>query len=933
MPVVINKSTGRAEDIAHDKLSEALQSDMYEVPLVDQNGDTVSVPYGELKPALQSKQYRQPLPEELNNLMTYAQNATPIKQVKTAALAALEGATMGASSVILDKTNLVPAEEQRALKQTNPGVHDSFKTAGLIGSVVAAPEAGIAKAFQVAGRAGEGLAALAGATEATRLGRLAIAGGREAAEAALYQAGDEMTKQFVYEPEKSVAHSIADVGLAATVGAGWGVGLQGGKFAVNKLFKATKELPLVQRLAAVKAKLDEGRFEDDVADVAQKAGIELTPEMTARLSKDPLLRKMSTELGEKADTAASREMQTSIKEFKDKFNDAVLGAIGKTKEDVGKVISSHDAGKSMKEAAYNTLRERYDAAKSQFEPIKKITENQVFPNASIAEFKQELTAIAQERGWYDRKFTGKLRALNDIVKDVEKTVTFEDFGRKLGGAITDLSQKEMYDVAKVLRQLRNKYEDNAERYVMESMFTARKVPAVEAQALRAQQKAARAAYHEVMDDIRTLAERVKLVKYSDEGEKFFRALKKKDNVKIASNLSADVPEMYEFLSNRLPGVANELKKYKLADIPLKADESGTLKPKSVLDAIAKMSPEERAFALSPEVQEKLTALSDLSARLGKTKEIRSVENAMRYVPGGAAGLMSYMLTGNLATAGLFFAAAQAGRKAFVEAPDSLKMSLLKAMASDKPISGSGFKAMFDMTTAMSNGAKKQAKAISSIFKPGRTIIETSMAPTAKSLGILDKVVVASQANPSQMQGVSDDLGHYAPDHSTHLTMTSARAMSYLASVRPKTAPVNPLDMPVKPSEVEIARYNRALEIAEQPLTILKHVKDGTITPQDIEAISNIYPSLYEDMKQKTLEQLMELRAKGTEIDYKTRIGLSVFLGQPLESSMMPQNIMANQVVSKATEAVSKAKPSSMKVSKIPNLSATPEQLREQKRSK
>lgn len=937
MPIVINKATGLAENIPGDKLSEALKGDQYEVPVIDEAGETVSIPHSDLQQAISSQKYRQPSQEELSNLMTYAENATPIKQAKAAAVAGLKGATMGASSIFLDKTGLVPAEEQKNLEIVNPKISGTFEVGGFLGSAAFFPEAGIAKALTRAGQAGKAVAALAGATEATRLGRLALVSSREAAEAALFQASDELTKQFVFEPEKSIAQSIADVGLAATVGAGWGVGVQGGKFAVNKLYKATKELPLVERLSAIKAKFDEGQFADDVTEVAQKAGIQLKPEMSALLSKDPVLRKTAKELAERADTAATKEMQASIAEFKDQLNESILSTLGKTAEDLKRIPSTQKIAKEAKKDIESTLRPLYEQAQKMFEPVREYTKEQLFPRQAIQQFTKELATISQERGWLARKFTDKNRALVQIAKDLQSTRTFDDFALKINGAISDLREQKMFDVAKKLHELRDEYEDRAERYVLDEVLGPMRLTEAAKNAIRGQQREARTFYNDLMKKVRGMGKILKL-KADDVStpEKFFSALREKNSRLVAKNLSVDSVEMYEFLSKNFSNVANRVKELKTANIKLKTDEAGVLKPRAVLEAIKNMSPEARAFTLTPEASARLEALADLSARLGKTKEIKSIENAMKYVPGGAAGLMSYMMTGNLATAGLFFAAAQVGRKAFVEMPDSMKMSMLKMLASDTPISGSGFKAMFDMASAMEKGFKKQAKAVSSVFKPASKYIETSIAPTSKSLGILDRAVTAAQANPEQLQSVSDDLGHYVPDHSAHLTMTSMRAVSYLASLRPKTQPDNPLDREVQPSDVEIARYNRALAIVEQPLMVLKHVKDGTITPGDIETISTVYPSLYEDLKQKMLEQLMDMRAKKATIDYKTQLGLTLFLGQPLESSTQPQNIMSNQLIHAPPmppQAPRTSRPSSMKSSKMPEISSTPEQIREQKRSK
>ena len=76
--------------------------------------------------------------------------------------------------------------------------------------------------------------------------------------------------------------------------------------------------------------------------------------------------------------------------------------------------------------------------------------------------------------------------------------------------------------------------------------------------------------------------------------------------------------------------------------------------------------------------------------------------------------------------------------------------------------------------------------------------------------------------------------------------------------------------------------------------VLEKIQKGTINSQDIKHLSNMYPSLYENLQQKVYNELFENIKKQETIPYQTRMGLSLFLGQPLDSTMMPQSIMALQ---------------------------------------
>ena len=56
----------------------------------------------------------------------------------------------------------------------------------------------------------------------------------------------------------------------------------------------------------------------------------------------------------------------------------------------------------------------------------------------------------------------------------------------------------------------------------------------------------------------------------------------------------------------------------------------------------------------------------------------------------------------------------------------------------------------------------------------------------------------------------------------------------------------------------------------------------------------MYPTLYSQMVNKLTNQITEAQGAGIMIPYKTRVSLSLFMGQPLDSSMTPQGIMSAQ---------------------------------------
>lgn len=220
---------------------------------------------------------------------------------------------------------------------------------------------------------------------------------------------------------------------------------------------------------------------------------------------------------------------------------------------------------------------------------------------------------------------------------------------------------------------------------------------------------------------------------------------------------------------------------------------------------------------------------------------------------------------------------------------------------------SGLKAASEFGAAFMKGEAILSKGAKNLFKATSEVIPTSLIPTAFERSRLDKFVAQSQVNPQMLQKIADNhLGTYLPGHGQALGQTTGNAVQYLNSINPDKPKQLPLDTDRKPSTVEKASYENALNIAQQPMMVVQKIKDGTVTAQDVAHLNSLYPALYNEMKTRISEEMTNHLSKGNSntgsrienskygIPYKTRIGLSLFLGQPLDSTMTPTNILAAQ---------------------------------------
>lgn len=290
------------------------------------------------------------------------------------------------------------------------------------------------------------------------------------------------------------------------------------------------------------------------------------------------------------------------------------------------------------------------------------------------------------------------------------------------------------------------------------------------------------------------------------------------------------------------------------------------------------------------------------------------------------------LFGLLSHSGPAGIAAALGTKVASKSLEAVKTSLLKTLATDAPLAAGPFKAMVLMAEQAYKGARAIDKGVNGLFKAG--IGEGIDALDLKSASKLDQQVQDAMLRPEDQLDHHEDLSAALPDQMQAMGEMKAKAVQYLNSVRPDTANQAPLDPQRMPNSVEQAKYQRALMVADQPLSILSLLKKGNLLPQDLIALQTIYPQLYGSLQSKVGQKVIDMKTKGEPIPYRLQLGLSLFLGMPMDSSTMPQNIMANQAHNTPQPQASSKPPTasqSKALTQLPLDAATPGQARELQR--
>jgi hypothetical protein len=125
----------------------------------------------------------------------------------------------------------------------------------------------------------------------------------------------------------------------------------------------------------------------------------------------------------------------------------------------------------------------------------------------------------------------------------------------------------------------------------------------------------------------------------------------------------------------------------------------------------------------------------------------------------------------------------------------------------------------------------------------------------------------------------------------------------------------------QPSDMEMRAFARYVSAVEDPAGVFERVAGGTVTPEDGEALREVYPEMFADFQQKVFAQMATLQKT---LPYQKRLALSIFSGVPVDPSMSPRVLSVLQEAYAAEEkpTMPEAKFGSVKVH-----DATPSQER------
>ena len=884
--------------------------------LMSPTGDLVSVSNDQLPAALHPVNgYRLATPDDITAYQNEQKYGTPGQIAQTAAEGAVSTATFGA----------VPgfgnAEDIRARQETNP-------IASMAGSVLpfaaeslvpGGAEAGLAaQASHVAttvprliGEAGEAI------TNASGLTGVSAKALQYAAESAIMQGSNEVSKTLLKDPDSSAANAITNEGLAALFGGALGVASGG-------IGKAASLWESKFGAKASDAVIEKGM--QDIGSQELQAGIEVPASMRDALSGDQDAYN-KVQVLQKSDTVGGRALQDDVSHVYDQAQDKTLETLGVDQKAVDKAPDKYVAGTAIKDALAEGIKAgqdiygpAYDSLKTQYRTIP------VSPDQKAA-FAGKLTQALSESGIGALEGSAEKSTMGNLFKSLDNIKDADGIKNLNTGLNNAAKNPELQRLAAVAGPVIKDFESNVVQAHLGATDPTGK--------LLAQRKAADAAYKQASSVMSDIKQAVGLGRYKGTNG-FLRALDDKPPEQIMQRFSAkNRQDMVKLLEEKFPKAAEVLKNFHINDQLHDAQmPNGGLNTRKFLNSMLDTgnNPEHIQALMSgnnPPVLARLEAIKNILNAIPKdgnpSNSAAMLDKLWKGKLGAITGGVLGMGGGHLAGGVL----GSIGENVLREINPFLSYKILEMRGGGKNIVPGNVKALFDYAKSVAEGHAAVNKAIDNIFTD-KPVMSSSKIPSEIDRQRLDRYISQVTKDPSKLQDTGKGLQDILPDHMPALSLAASNAANYLNSIKPRPSLGLALDVARSPSSAAKGDYDRQLGIAEQPLLAVQYLKDGSLTPKDISTLQNCHPVQYQQLKDKIMTQLA---SPDLVIPYKTKLSMSLFVGQPLDSTMTPQAIISAQPAPQMPQQPqSPPKRSTSSLNKLPSMYKTPGQASDERRS-
>lgn len=785
------------------------------------------------------------------------------------------GSVATGAEALLSKAGVagLSPEEQELRAKANPITR--YGTEGLGFGIGAFTGTGEAALLSRIGKAAE---VASGLGEASKITRFATSTGSELA---AMQAGNEISKAINQDPNQTLGSAAINIGLSGIMGAAGGAALgsigpmwksftkgaaedagvgaaviqDGEDHLTRSIMKPKEKETFLAGLRKQKANANE---------IKEAGNLIGAPASASQTSASDYVQSMDSALSQSPTIAGVQRQQEIARGF-----DKVGQVIDRSFPDAETELSPFQRGQTIKDQIQNAVDDIYAPLKEQYANRAAYGEHIALPDAARLKQYDSLIELSQKFEKASPETAGVVRGAaegllrQDTVNDLDEYLKI--LGQKqraariaqdhytanaLGNTIESLNDFSVGQIAKAGKSLQSEGAEHAEAIASDIVN---------------EHKALKAKYAEFKNILGDLASDSKLGKRATTAGGIEDVLESIPNEKLVDKMfdpknSAGLSRLQE----KFPDVFRTVVNGKKADLLASAKDN----PKSLLDNLygvgrngsPKMSPEIRDLMFSQEEQKFLKASHTWIESLPKNVG-----------PSGTPKGMAFMA-----------ALTQHPLRTIVSNARDIGIKTLLKFATPAEIEAN--RVSMDYINNAVKGDKLLDKATKALFQTGE-VVPQHLLPDEKSRKRLDDHLGKINENTEVASTVGGGINHHLPDHAVAAGTLAANAVNYFNSIRPTESKSFPLDVGSPKSKMKDAQYNRALDIAEQPLLILQHAKNGTLQSQDIKTIQAIYPGLHSQMVSNINEQLVNSVANKTPIPYQQRRALSMIMGSNLDSSM------------------------------------------------
>ncbi len=862
---------------------QSVQSKVNSVPsaqinMVNPDGNLVSIPASSMADALEEG-YSHPEEGQVEKASMEAKYGTAGEMAKAGAEAIGRGFGSSTLAQGVESTFGVDPRASKARAEVNPGIAGLGEAAGFVGSMFA----GVGEASMLA-KAGKGLEAGLALGKAGKISQFGAELSKAAFEGALYQGDKEAHRLYTEDPNQVAESAWSHIGAVGVIsgvfGGPIGYALRpGAEKAASELagnFVSGVDMPAVEAgdvrasiaasdaIPAAKKEsilnaFDLGKKKANSAAIEKAAADVGAPVLPGMTSDDKLVQYgVDTLLNSPATYSGRRVIENYSKGYS-AADGALQGAIAS-----GATESKAELGNQLKDSLTGKIRAQYEPIKQAYEELAATHSMIPIGEDVAASLAKELKDIPEFRVAPSSPAGSLVKQVFRDVKNVKSLTDLKVLKDTLSLPATASSQEKR--MVGILRDKLTEIEEGAvERFA--KGFPRNDEAGTYVQSLLDQKKAVTPQYKKFIKTVGELSEQLGKGRIHGTEDALSFLNERLTPEMVANRLfSKKDSEFLKFFSKNFPEEYQSVRNYQRAEMRDAAKLHDVFSPNRFFNAFNK---------LEPEIQQALYT----KAEIAKIKSAETYIQAFpkNFNPSGTSHVMAF-------------------REA-VEHPISWAVANARDLTIEKAINMASQTAdgrqAITLAQATVKGEKTANKAIAAIFNKSKEM-PAAVVPLVSSRAALDKLITKMAVDPTKLVAMNDN-NTSVPAYSSAFAQAAARTVNYLASIKPNTSPAMPLDSKSKVNPMQKAAYERALDIAQQPLVVLNHMNDGRVTPSDVIALRTMYPSLYQNLAQKMTAAVADQVNKGQVVPYKIRMGLSLFLGQPLDSTMTPQAIMSIQM--------------------------------------